>query len=78
MSTKDISTLETIDEWEAAITKAFQHATREAVLENARLGLSPVKPAVDLLGSSLRETDDVYRAAVPKVADDKPTTNKAG
>lgn len=77
MRTKDISTLETIDEWEAAITKAFQRATREAVLENARLGLSPLKSSVGMSDSVLRESDDVYHATLPKAGDDKPNSDKA-
>lgn len=68
MSTKDISTLETTAEWAAAITKTFQRAVREAVLENARLGFSGESQSVDLLSSVIREGDEEngYRAGDSK------------
>lgn len=40
MNTVDISTLESTEEWADALTRTFTKAVREAVLENARLGIS--------------------------------------
>lgn len=73
MSSVDISTLKTTDEWASAITKAFRKGVQKAVEENARLGLAPEKPSVDVLGVSLREGDerDSYRANAQKSTENK-------